>query len=290
MASSRANLSLVFPMDILISSVLIATMLGAVFASFLTVVVPRLGSGETVVRGRSRCPHCRRKLSWFELIPIVSYLAQRGRCRSCGASIPAWYLFAEFVLGAGFGLLAMASPRGLLLPPPFVLPGDAASLFLSGATALYYATFLWFAAAISIYDIQHRLIPSVLAWPLALLGVAAAVAGAIRSGDAGGLFISIAAALGAFLFFWALWFFSRGRAMGRGDADVAFAIVAYLGPWGGAVALLLGFWVGALYGILVLALGRASWKTEIPFAPFLFMGALIALAASESFLFLRTVW
>ena len=77
--------------------------------------------------------------------------------------------------------------------------------------------------------------------------------------------------------------------MGRGDADVAFAIVACLGPFGGVVAILMGFWVGALYGILVLALRRASWRTEIPFAPFLFAGALIALMASELFSFLRAI-
>lgn len=277
-------------MDVLIFFVLIATMLGAVFASFLTVVASRLGSGETVVRGRSRCPHCRKNLQWFELVPIASYLMQRGRCRSCGTAIPTWYLFAELILAAGFGLIAAASLQGALLPPPFMLAGEVASLRLALAAAFYYAAFLWFAVAISIYDIRHRLIPSALVWPLACLGIAATITGAIRSGDAGGLFVSIAAALGAFLFFWALWFFSRGRAMGRGDADVAFAIVACLGPLGGAVAILLGFWVGAIYGILVLALGRASWKTEIPFAPFLFLGALIALAASEWFLFFRTVW
>ena len=277
-------------MDTLAPFALIAAMLGAALASFLTVVVSRLGSGETVVRGRSRCPHCREKLVWFELVPIASYLAQRGRCRSCGASIPAWYFFAELVLAVGFGLIAMASLSGKVLFPPFTLAGEAASPLLAGVTALYYGVFLWFAVAISVYDIQRRLIPLVLAGPLALLGAAGAVIGAVRSGDGGGLFVHFAAALAAFLFFWMLWFFSRGRAMGRGDADVAFAITLCLGPLGGAVALLLGFWVGALYGILALALRRASWRTEIPFAPFLFTGALIALAASESFLFFRTVW
>lgn len=277
-------------MDTLTLSVFIAATLGAVSASFFTVVVSRLGSGETVVFGRSRCPHCRKQLRWFELVPIASYLIQRGRCRSCGAAIPAWYFLAELGLAVGFGLIAASSLRSALLPPPFALPGDAASLPFTLAAALYYAAFLWFAAAISVYDIQHRLIPSLLAWPLAGLGIAATIAGAIRSGDARGLMFAAAAALAAFLFFWALWFFSQGRAMGRGDADVALAIVACLGAFGGTVAILAGFWAGAIYGILVLALGRASWKTEIPFAPFLFLGALIAIAASEVFLFFRTVW
>ena len=136
--------------------------------------------------------------------------------------------------------------------------------------------------ALSGYDLRHRLIPTALILPLAALGLAAHVAGAFQANDIGSLTSLVVVSIAAFGLFWGLWFFSRGQAMGRGDADVVLAIALALGPRLTLLGVLLAFWIGAILGILLVAWGRLSWKSALPFAPFLFLGASIALLAGSA--------
>lgn len=268
-------------------------LLGLLVGSFLTVVVARLGTGETILLGRSHCPHCARNLRWYELLPVLSYLAQGGQCRSCGYVIPRRYLGIELstaFLFAGIGWGVMA---GAILPPAFIEAGawgasDSAAQFgyfeiasLVG-TFLYYAFFASIGVAISAYDLAHRLIPGMLVWPLAFIGFSDKAAGAFGAGNLWPILLPATVSLGAFAFFWLLWRLSAGRAMGRGDADVALVIGAYLPPMLAVSGILFSFWIGALYGIVMMTAGRLGWRSTIPFAPFLFMGALAALFLSNA--------
>lgn len=263
-------------------------LIGAAVGSFLTVVVSRIGTGETILWGRSHCVHCKKTLRWFELLPVLSFIAQGGQCRSCGGNIPRVYLFIEAIMAFLFAAIGWAAFQGVIPPPPFAagatpLPHiadiDSGMKFFS-FYFLYYAFFAAIAVAVSFYDYLHRLIPAVLIWPLAVIGFVAHAAGAFQSHDTSRISITLIAAFAAFAAFWSLWFFSQGRAMGRGDADAALAITFAIGAKAAVLGFLLAFWIGAGFGIMAVLAGRMEWKSEIPFAPFLFLGAIIALFVS----------
>lgn len=263
-------------------------LIGAAVGSFLTVVVSRIGTGETILWGRSHCVHCKKTLRWFELLPVLSFLAQGGQCRFCGKNIPRAYFFIEAMTAFLFAAIGSAVLQGVIPPPPFAV-GAAFSPHSGGAVNgaglllsyfLYYAFFAAVAVAVSFYDYLHRLIPTVLIWPLAVIGFIAHAANAFQSHDAIRISVTLIAAFAAFAAFWSLWFFSRGRAMGRGDADAALAIVLALGTRVAVIGFLFAFWIGAGFGIMAVLAGRMGWKSEIPFAPFLFLGAIVALFVS----------
>lgn len=255
-----------------------AAVLGLIVGSFLTVVVHRTATAEPMLFGRSRCPRCARTLTWRELLPVFSFLRQRGRCRTCRGPIPIAYPAIELATAGLFILVAWRTASGAIAAPPFApAAADWGAGALGLVTFLYASLFAAAAVAVSAYDFRYRLIPQRFVAPLAIAGGAAQVAGAFGAGSPAPLIASAAAAAGAFLAFLALWYFSAGRAMGRGDADVAGVIVLALGPAAGLVGLLFAFWIGAASGILLVATGKSGWKSQIPFAPFLFAGAVASL-------------
>ncbi|MDP3727109.1 MAG: prepilin peptidase [bacterium] len=257
-------------------------LLGLATGSFLTVVIRRTGTRSTIVWGRSRCPQCRRTLRWFELLPILSFLLQRGRCRSCRRPISPLYPVVEFLCAFLFVALAVAVVRGVISPPPFSTDAVAGTLGTQVLWFLYYAFFSALAIAISAYDFERGLIPLALVRPLLVVGAGGALI-RLAAGGGGREVFALAAFAGAvFVLFWGLWFFSAGRAMGRGDADVALAIALVLGPAAALTGLLFAFWIGAILGILLVSVRRLGWSSEIPFAPFLFGGAIAALFLSSA--------
>lgn len=266
---------------------------GLVIGSFLTVVVHRFHAGGTIVTGRSHCVHCKKTLRWFELIPVASFLIQRGRCRSCGGRIPTVYPFIELLTALSFAAIAWGVVKGTLAFPPeplFVSPGSGVGSFGALGTFALLAYFAASAAAVSFYDFLHKEIPMQIIWLLAIVGFAAHALVFARSGDSGTFLVTLAVAAAFFALFWCLWFFSRGRAMGRGDADVALAIALVVGPVLAVVSLLLAFWSGAIFGILALLLKKLGWKSAIPFAPFLLGGAFAALYLVDTIQSLGYFW
>lgn len=268
---------------------------GLAVGSFLGVVIRRSGTrapppaknfgmGAGIVRGRSFCPSCRKQLDWFALIPLLSFSLQRGRCRSCRQSIPLFYPTIEIITAVLFVALGKAALAGILPPPPFapLAFGGPGTLGESGGWLLYYAFFGVMALIISFHDFERRLIPPAPVRLLITVGIGAQLAGLLKRGDIFSFFPAVLVAGGAFVLFWSIWFFSRGRAMGRGDADVALAIGLYLGPAAAAWGLLLAFWFGAAGGILLVLTRRLGLKSRIPFAPFLFGGALVSLLVGTS--------
>lgn len=260
-------------------------LLGAVAGSFITALVPRLRAGESIVRGRSRCIHCGQVLGWRELIPLLSFIAQRGRCRSCARPIPRTYPAVELIAALLFAGLGWALLYGVVAPAPFFVltfGGTPYALVTlqTAASFAYYALFITVAVAVSFYDILYKLVPGGPVWVLAAVAAIARLGAGLASGDLDGFFNAAEVGLVAFGVFWSLWFFSRGRGMGRGDADVAASIGLSLEPAIAIAGFFFALWLGALVGILLVASGRFSWKSAVPFAPFLFAGALAALASS----------
>lgn len=252
--------------------------LGLFIGSFLNVVIFRVHSGESIVFGRSHCMLCKKELFWYELIPVLSFLLQRGKCRHCGSPLSKQYPLVEFATGALF-YLAFISLQTIsyfsspLYPIPYIL----------------YPIFIWAVCSISIvifvYDLRYFLIPDVyLLWGSALvlaaeiLGIWHAPAIALPLGSATGMYILslLATACLSALPFFAIVFFSKGAWMGFGDVKLTFFMGLVLGLHS-FLAIFVGVLSGAIMGIGLMAVGRAGMKTLLPFGPFLIFGMLAVL-------------
>ena len=259
---------------------------GAIVGSFLNVVALRYNTSITIL-GRSFCFSCSRQLTWRDLFPIVSFLVLRGKCRSCKVKISWQYPAVELLTGIVFSL-AFWKLGGVAM---FAFSDTAVKLFL-GELLFTWVVFALLIVIVA-YDVKHKIIPDMLAYMFAALGFArlgfdyAFFPGAIPPNAWDFLAGPILAAPLALL-----WLVSRGRWIGLGDAKLTLGIGWFLGLSAGLDALLLGFWIGAVFGILLLALstlGQSSFfrrkkitlKTEIPFAPFLILGLFLAFLGCE---------
>ncbi len=235
-------------------ALLIFFALGAILASFTTVIAERIYTGQSWLRGRSRCNSCRRVLNALDLIPVFSLLLSRGRCRTCHSRIPMLYTYLEASLGGLFVLSYLS--LGLTL---------SLFVFLAALVVLFFTV---------VYDLRHTIVP----WgSVGLLGFLSAAFAALRSTnpESFGMIALVAACIG--LFFFLMHALSRGRWMCLGDAPVAFALSLLVG--GAAIpGLLFSFWIGAAIGILVLVMRRGgpTMGIELPFVPFLALGYLLA--------------
>jgi leader peptidase (prepilin peptidase)/N-methyltransferase len=254
--------------------------LGAIAGSFLNVVIIRFGTGRTP-SGRSHCLSCGKTLGVIDLIPILSFLALRGRCRSCGSLISIQYPIVEAATGLFF-LLTYFKFEGSF---------QILSLFdcLKVALALFIEMVL---IVIAGYDIRHKIIPDSLVYIFIISGLVIAFSRfmvGIQFGFDVFLLLDLLSGPLLFLFFYILWKISGGRWMGLGDAKLSLGIGLALGFLSGLSAIIFGFWIGAVVGILLIVFSKllpplrlkgssiaVTMKTEIPFAPFLILGAAIA--------------
>jgi leader peptidase (prepilin peptidase)/N-methyltransferase len=224
---------------------------GLVVGSFLNVVVVRLPEHRSLWSPRSACRGCGAMIVWHDNIPVLSFLALRGRCRACGIGI-SWRYPAIEALTAG--LFALASTAFGLTPA--LIP---ALLLLS---ALVVVTFI---------DLEHQIIPDVITLPGIVTGVLANLAtggvpwveSVIGAVVAGGLFFVIILA--------------SGGGMGGGDMKLAAMLGAFLGWQLTLVALFLAVVAGGAAAVGILASGRKGRKDPIPFGPFLAVGGAVAL-------------
>jgi leader peptidase (prepilin peptidase) / N-methyltransferase len=237
--------------------IFVALGLGLIIGSFANVVIYRLPRQESLVWPGSHCPHCQAPIRWYDNIPLLSFLLLRGRCRRCAKPISWRYPLVEALTGALF--VHSVETFGISL--------RAAESVVLGALLLI----------VFFIDLDHYIIPNRITYPGIVIGLAftAALAGwraaAIAAATAaalGGLFILInvisASVLGE-------------EGMGMGDAKLAAMIGAFLGWPIGAVAILLGVFVGGAIGIGLLALRLRGRREQIPFGPALAVGAIGAM-------------
>lgn len=242
----------------------LAGVLGAIVGSFLNVVILRLRSGVSFVRGSSQCLACVARLRWFELIPIFSFLMQRGRCMSCRVKLSYQYPLVE--LSTAIMFMVVLERSGALAWPTV----HALVLFL-------LALVFWSVAlVIAGYDARHKIIPDELSLILGGAGLVVAFLDPTSP-----FALSIASGLGGAAFFAGLWAVSKGKWMGLGDAKLAFGLGTFLGWPLVILGNLFGFWIGAIWGIFFLLTGAYSRKSELPFGPFLIFGAFLAYLAGE---------
>jgi prepilin signal peptidase PulO-like enzyme (type II secretory pathway) len=231
-----------------------AFIFGTIIGSFLNVAALRYNSGRSI-GGRSSCFSCRHELAWYELIPVLSFLSSGGRCRSCRSKISWQYPLVELATGILFACLFAYNG----LKDGFI----QADIFWAIEFALLIV--------ITIYDYRHKIIPDGLVYAFSLI----ALLGVFYFGSID--FWSLIAGPLLFLPFFLLWFVSKGRWIGLGDGKLALGIGWALGAIDGGSAIVLGFWIGALVSLAILAFGgkRLTIKSEVPFGPFLILGFLL---------------
>lgn len=252
-------------------------LLGAIIGSFLNVVIFRLNTGKTIVTGSSICMTCNRNLRWFELVPLISFIIQGGKCRRCKEVISWQYPIVEFVTGLVFVFVALRFiPVLLFFPMSF--------LFLN----IFFLTVFSVLIVIAVYDVRHKVIPNGLVYLFTVLSIIAIF---VNFSGIGPFFVipSVSYFLSGPLLaipFALLWFFSRGKLMGLGDVKLMVGIGWLLGLSMGAAAILLSFWVGAVISLILMAIShkKMNMKTQVPFAPFLIISTFIVFFFSIDFM------
>ena len=232
-------------------------LLGLVIGSCLNVVAYRVPRSESIVRPRSRCPSCAAEISAADNIPVLSWLALRGRCRHCDAPISIRYPAVEIVTAALFAL----------------------ATFRFGASAVLPAYLVLFAAlvAVTATDLDLRVVPKRIVWPAFALAAVLLTVAALFEGEPVRLRDAGLGSAGAFAVLFVIHLVSPGG-MGFGDVRLAALLGLFLGWLGPAhvpLGLFLGFVAGGVAGVVALARGR-SRKASLPFVPFLAVGTAAA--------------
>lgn len=247
-------------------------LIGAAFGSFAGAMAWRLHEGRDVVRERSECEHCHHTLAWHDLIPLVSWLSLRGRCRYCHKPIGVSAIMMELGLGAAFALSFVVWPYG------WSVLGMA--LFAVWLASLVYLTILF------VYDVRHSLLPDVLVWPLTALGVIGfallmqlqAVPYAQWPLEA---FLALLPVTGVY---WLLYTISGGRWIGFGDVKLGIFIGLILGWQGGVLALLVANYLGFFWILPALLRRKLDRSARMPFGPFLIVATFIVFLWGKSLL------
>lgn len=244
---------------------------GLIIGSFLNVVVLRMGSGSTL-GGRSKCMNCGKPLKWYMLIPLLSFIVQGGRCSYCRGKLSFQYPIVEALTGLLVLVAAQHTHFSLFTYTPLI-----AVRFIIDAIAL--STLV----VISAYDLRHKIIPDSLSLLFAFVGITA-IALRAYSGIWPSMmplfasvprWIDVAAAPILAVPLAAIWYFSRGRAMGLGDAKLLWGVAWFLGMLGGLSALIFAFWLAAIPSVIILLMKKGSMRTEVPFGPFIALATVL---------------
>lgn len=248
---------------------------GLCVGSFVNVQVFRFGFTERA-RARSHCMACDVPIPWYDLVPVFSYLALRGKCRSCGSGLSLQYPLVEVSVGVLFFLAYV------VLPPILSFWSLIAFVFL----LMFLATLV----ALVTYDLRHTLVPLQFVYLLVGSALLTSVAQSLFTHSYIPLVDAVCGGTLLFGFFLAVVLFTRGRGMGLGDAYIAGAIGLLLGVWRGIEAIMFGVWSGTLVYLIIFFLSslskrkrlfayipRVTMKTELPFVPFLAFGIGLAL-------------
>jgi prepilin signal peptidase PulO-like enzyme (type II secretory pathway) len=234
--------------------------LGLAVGSFLNCVIYRLETGESFLKGRSYCPHCKHALAWKDLIPIFSFLILKGKCKYCGKPISLQYPLVELLTGI---LFVLAIP----------IYGGRTSIDL-----IFYWVLTCFLIIIFVYDLKHYLIPDKIIYPAIAIALLYQFFKIWNFGhwDLFGIWNLVIGILPS-LFFLAIILISRETWMGFGDFKLSILMGVILGWPKILVSLFFAFFIGAIVGLILIFLKRKTMKSQIPFAPFLVSGTFFAI-------------
>jgi leader peptidase (prepilin peptidase)/N-methyltransferase len=295
--------------------VLFIFILGTLIGSFLNVVILRYNTGKNILAmgERSMCFSCGKTLQWYELVPVFSFLFQRARCKGCGSKISWQYPLVEFATGVIFVAIFLKNfgdfpvDQALAFSMPF---------FVTLILTLFELVIWSILMVITLYDLRHKIIPDGMVFAFIGLALfynviystfySTVYVAIFPQASVVSIWNAILAGSIFFSFFAGMWLISSGRWLGFGDAKLVVGVGLFLGLAKGLSALVLSFWVGAVVSIALVFGGRAlsflslhageksfvpkviresrlrerlsvlTMKSEVPFAPFIILGTLIA--------------
>jgi leader peptidase (prepilin peptidase)/N-methyltransferase len=237
----------------------LAGVFGAIFGSFLNVVIYRVPLGQSILSPPSRCRKCGYSLKWVDNIPIVSWLLLRGRCRKCGVSVSWQYPIVELITALLFVLVVWLTPPGPLV----------------------FARLLLVCILIALFgiDLEHQILPNTITLPGIVIGLLFSLIAPPGWKDAllgallgGGILYAIA---------WGYYMWRREEGMGMGDVKMLAMIGAFLGWKAVLVTLVLASFSGAIIGVILMSAQKGDMKFALPFGTFLALGALAAMLAGD---------
>lgn len=244
----------------MVEKMIFIILFGLAWGSFLNVVIYRLPAGMSLSKPPSTCPHCKKKIKFYDNIPLLSYFILRGRCRFCGARIPLSYLLVEILTPLSF--LLIFQRHG------FIFFFFASCLFASALIALGFI------------DFYHQILPDEITLP----GLALALIYAPFRSDLNLTQALFGAVIGAgFLLFiyGAYYLFRKKEGLGMGDVTMMLFIGAYLGWRLAFFTLILASFVGALVGVLFIVFRKKNLQYSLPFGTFLAPAAFFSLLWGE---------
>lgn len=243
-------------------------LIGAIFGSFLNVIIYRTVNDESWVWGRSKCENCLKQIAWYDNIPVVSFLILRARCRWCREPISFTHPVLEFLTGALFVWWYWAGSFFFQLTQrPF-----------QTLQPIFWLTVGVILLAIFFADLLYYQIPDVLSGSLLIITISYRVAltlfGVMQLKDLG---LAVMAVVLGVLFFGSLFLITRGKGMGLGDVKIA-APLALLVGWPGFIVTVFGaFVMGAVVAIGLVAAKRRKFGQVVPFGPFLILSTFVTL-------------
>lgn len=245
---------------------LIFFILGLFIGSFLGVVVDRIAKNETIVKGRSCCDMCKKKLMWNDLIPIFSFLLIKGKCRYCKTSLSPFYPIIELITGISFVIAGQAALSGNNFQ--FIIYN-----FQNLLSLFFYLYIVSALIVIFFIDLKYGIIPDKILIPAVLITL---IFNILNSNYQ--ILNILFSAIGASLFFLFLILITKGKGMGYGDVKFAFLIGLLLGFPNVVFSLYLAFLTGGIVSIiLILCKKKKFQKDTIPFGPFLAFATFLCL-------------
>lgn len=246
--------------------ILLLFLTGLFFGSFFLVVIDRFESKDSFLKGRSKCDSCKKTLRPVDLIPVLSFISTRGKCRYCGVRLSLMYSVVELLTGLLFGFVAYWIGSQYLV-----------FSILHLANLIFYLYIISSLLLIFFIDLKYGIIPFSIIFPAIIITF---IFQAITTNSL--LPYTILSALGASFFFFLLFAFTKGRGMGFGDVVYAFFMGLLLGYPNIIVGLYISFLVGAAISLILIGLHKKKLRgSTVPFGPFLVFGTIASLFYGE---------
>lgn len=251
--------------------------IGLCVGSFLNVLADRL-SNDVPITGRSRCDNCSKTLSWYELIPVISFIIQKQRCRSCKSKLSWSYPISELATGHAFVFTWLFIPRDFFA---FVYPNI--NLLFQANDVMHWQVILAKILLLGIVsccivillaDFKYFIIPDPIQVAFAIFSFSLLLLGEVS-------YLRIISHLGAGIVVMvpmlAIFLLTKGNGLGFGDVKLAANVGLLAGLKGGVITFYLAFILGSLVGVVLLILRKQGLKSKLPFGPFIIIGLLLTI-------------
>jgi leader peptidase (prepilin peptidase) / N-methyltransferase len=250
-------------------------LVGVSIGSFLNVVIYRSVSGESWTKGRSHCEHCRKRIHWYDNVPLLSYFVLRGKCRDCKKPIAIIHPVVEFLTGSlfvwwywgGTFFFKLTEQPFHYIQPLFWLSVGILLLIIFFADALYSIIPDEAVGVLTLFTFLYRL--------------ALTLSGEMQPADFVKTLIGAVVCGG---FFWSLWYFTKGRGMGFGDVKFAVPLALLLGWPNMLIGVFGSFMIGSVVAIILLLSKKKKLKQTVPFGPFMVASLVLTLLWGDQIL------